>query len=67
MPQSSILSQIPIDLGDDLKLRFATPADTDALAEFNTRLPWRGERRSRYPRLDVRRSSHLQGKRFHRC
>lgn len=38
MPQSSILSQIPIDLGDNLKLRFATPADTDALAEFNTRL-----------------------------
>ena len=38
MPQSSILSQIPLDLGDDLKLRFATSADTDALAEFNTRL-----------------------------
>ena len=38
MPKDSILSQIPIDLGDDLKLRFATPADTDELAEFNTRL-----------------------------
>ena len=38
MPQNSILSQMPIDLGDNLKLRFATPADTDALAEFNTRL-----------------------------
>ena len=38
MPKDSILSQIPMDLGDDLKLRFATPADTDELAEFNTRL-----------------------------
>ena len=38
MPKHSILSQMPIDLGDNLKLRFATPADTDALAEFNTRL-----------------------------
>ena len=37
MPQNSILSQMPIDLGDNLKLRFATPGDTDALAEFNAR------------------------------
>ena len=37
MPQNSILSQMPIDLGDNLKLRFATPADTDALAAFNAR------------------------------
>lgn len=29
---------MPIDLGDNLKLRFATPDDTDALAEFNVRL-----------------------------
>ena len=27
-----------MDLGDNLKLRFATPDDTDALAEFNARL-----------------------------
>ena len=38
MPKNSILSRLPIDLGNNLKLRFATPADTDALAEFNTRL-----------------------------
>ena len=38
MPKNSILSQMPMDLGDNLKLRFATPTDTDALAEFNTRL-----------------------------
>ena len=38
MPKNSILSQIPIDLGDNLRLRFATPSDTDALAEFNARL-----------------------------
>lgn len=38
MPKNSILSQMPMDLGDNLKLRFATPADTDELAEFNTRL-----------------------------
>jgi hypothetical protein len=38
MPKNSILSQMPIDLGDHLKLRFATPDDTDALAEFNARL-----------------------------
>jgi hypothetical protein len=37
MPQNSILSQMPIDLGNNLKLRFATPADTDALAAFNAR------------------------------
>ena len=38
MPKNSILSQMPMDLGDNLQLRFATPADTDELAEFNTRL-----------------------------
>jgi hypothetical protein len=37
MPKNSILSQMPIDLGNNLKLRFATPADTDALAAFNAR------------------------------
>ena len=38
MPKNSILSKMPIDLGDNLKLRFATPDDADALAEFNVRL-----------------------------
>ena len=38
MSKNSILSQMPIDLGDDLNLRFATPADTDTLTEFNARL-----------------------------
>ena len=38
MPQDNILSKMPIDLGDNLKLRFATPDDADALAEFNVRL-----------------------------
>ncbi|MYA69911.1 hypothetical protein F4009_20290 [Candidatus Poribacteria bacterium] len=38
MSKNSILSQLPMDLGDNLKLRFATPDDTDALAEFNVRL-----------------------------
>ena len=38
MSKNSILSQLPMDLGDNLKLRFATPDDTDALAEFNIRL-----------------------------
>ena len=38
MSKDSILSQLPMDLGDNLKLRFATPDDTDTLAEFNTRL-----------------------------
>ena len=37
MSKSSILSQMPIDLGDNLKLRFATSDDVDALAEFNAR------------------------------
>ena len=37
MPKNSILSEMPIALGDTLKLRFATPDDTDALAEFNVR------------------------------
>lgn len=38
MSKDNILSQMPIDLGDNLNLRFATSADTDALAEFNARL-----------------------------
>ncbi|MDE0399218.1 MAG: GNAT family N-acetyltransferase [Candidatus Poribacteria bacterium] len=38
MSKNSPLSQLPMDLGDNLKLRFATPDDTDALAEFNIRL-----------------------------
>ena len=36
MSKNNILSQLPMDLGDNLKLRFATPDDTDALAEFNS-------------------------------
>ena len=35
---NTILSQMPIDLGDNLLLRFATLADIDALADFNARL-----------------------------
>ncbi|MXV73012.1 GNAT family N-acetyltransferase [Candidatus Poribacteria bacterium] len=38
MSKNNILSQLPMDLDDNLKLRFATPDDTDALAEFNIRL-----------------------------
>ena len=38
MSKNNILSQLPIDLGDNLKLRFAIPDDTDMLVEFNTRL-----------------------------
>ena len=38
MSKNNILPQLPIDLGDNLKLRFATPNDTDMLVEFNTRL-----------------------------
>ena len=38
MSKNSILSQMPIDLGDNLKLRFATIDDIDVLAEFNARL-----------------------------
>ena len=38
MSKNNILSRLPMDLGDNLKLRFATPTDTDALAEFNVRL-----------------------------
>ena len=37
MPENSILSEMPIALGDTLTLRFATPDDTDALVEFNVR------------------------------
>ena len=38
MSKNSMLSQIPLDLGDNLKLRFATPDDIDMLVEFNARL-----------------------------
>ena len=38
MSTNSILSQMPIDLGDNLILRFARPDDVDALAEFNARV-----------------------------
>ena len=38
MSTDSILSQMPIDLGDNLILRFACPADVDALADFNARI-----------------------------
>lgn len=38
MPKNNILSQMPIDLSDNLHLRFATSDDIDALAEFNARL-----------------------------
>ena len=38
MSKNSILSQMPIDLGDNLILRFAGPDDVDALAEFNGRV-----------------------------
>ena len=38
MSTNSILSQMPIDLGDNLILRFARPEDVDALADFNARV-----------------------------
>ena len=38
MTTNSILSQMPIDLGDNLILRFAGPDDVDTLAEFNARV-----------------------------
>ena len=38
MSTNSILSQMPIDLGNNLILRFAYPEDVDALAEFNARV-----------------------------
>ena len=38
MSTISILSQMPIDLGDNLILRFTCPEDVDALAEFNARI-----------------------------
>ena len=38
MSINSILSQMPINLGDNLILRFARPEDVDALAEFNARI-----------------------------
>ena len=38
MSKNSVLPQMPIDLGDNLILRFACPDDMDALAEFNARI-----------------------------
>ena len=38
MSTNSILSQMPIGLGDNLILRFARPDDRDALAKFNARI-----------------------------
>ena len=38
MSTNSILSQMPLNLGDNLILRFAHPEDVDALAEFNARV-----------------------------
>jgi hypothetical protein len=38
MSKNRILDQMPIDLGDDLVLRFATREDTDDLVDFNARL-----------------------------
>ena len=38
MSTNSILSQMPLNLGDNLILRFACPEDVDALAEFNARV-----------------------------
>ncbi len=38
MQDSSILSEMPILLGDNLRLRFATPADAEALAELSVRI-----------------------------
>ena len=38
MSTNSILSQMPIDLGDNLILQFARSSDVDALAEFNGRI-----------------------------
>ena len=38
MSTNSILSQIPIDLDDNLILRFARPDNVDALADFNARV-----------------------------
>ena len=38
MSTNSILSQMPIDIGDNLILRFARPDDVDVLAEFNARI-----------------------------
>lgn len=38
MPKNKILSQMPINLGDNLIFRFATPDDTEELIDFNARL-----------------------------
>ncbi|MCY3551915.1 MAG: GNAT family N-acetyltransferase [Candidatus Poribacteria bacterium] len=38
MSKDNILSQMPINLGDNLKLRFATSDDIEVLTEFNARL-----------------------------
>ena len=38
MSKNTILDRMPMDLGDKLVLRFATPEDTDELVDFNARL-----------------------------
>ena len=38
MSENTILNQMPIDLGDNLALRFATCEDTEKLVDFNARL-----------------------------
>ncbi len=38
MSNNTILDQMPIDLGDNLTLRFATRKDTDELVDFNARI-----------------------------
>ena len=69
MSKDSILSQMPIDLGDNLKLRFATPDDIDVLAEFNARLHEAVNIGSSVLSETLMSGDHpyLQSKRFHRC
>ena len=38
MSKNTILDRMPMDLGNKLVLRFATPEDTDELVDFNARL-----------------------------
>ena len=38
MSKNTILDRMPMDLGDKLVLRFATPEDTDELVNLNARL-----------------------------
>ena len=67
MSTNSILSQMPIDLGDNLILRFARPNDVDALAEFNARV-FEDEKIGVFgTRFDVRPSPNGESERFYRC